>query len=209
MPVESPARAATTIFVYAGNSDAWVVPDFLPDRSTNRASSPGRAGLGVAIGEVERLQLTPPRPVVPKRGPDWRNWAEVRVRRFSEEPAAAALIRVNMRKVIARLPEVSPDSVPCVASLEGGELASYSLGQGADLLFGASLAPLSEELFQIGFHAGKRVDSATVIESHARLLASGANLVPNCSFEMGGEGPDQWIKPASGGPNRVTGRFQR
>jgi hypothetical protein len=46
--------------------------------------------LGVFIGEVERLQITPPRPIIPKRGPDWQIWAEVQVRRFSEEPATTA-----------------------------------------------------------------------------------------------------------------------
>jgi hypothetical protein len=207
VPVECPARSATTLFVYSGNLEAWAVPDFLPGRLADRAGNPGSGGLGVSVGEVERLQLRPARPPTPKSGPDWRNWAEVRVRRFTEEAGSTALVRVNLRKVLARLPSVSWDSAACVASSDGVEQPSYSLGRGADLLFSASLLPLTEELFQIGFRKGSQLDATAVIENYGRLLASSANLAANGSFENGSDGPDQWIKPANGGPHRVTAGF--
>src|SRR5208282_4068844 len=84
VPVECPAHAAATLFVYAGNAAAWAVPDFLPANYTDRAAGLDNIGLGVSLGGVERLQLKPARPVTPLTGPDWQNWAEVRVRRFSD-----------------------------------------------------------------------------------------------------------------------------
>jgi hypothetical protein len=48
VPVECPAHAATTLFVYAGNAGAWPVPDFLPPKSTDRVAGPAKAGLGVS-----------------------------------------------------------------------------------------------------------------------------------------------------------------
>ena len=149
-----PAHSATTLYVYAGNAEAWAIPDFLSGRLADRAANPGSGGLDVSVGEVERLQLRPARPPKPKPGPYWRNWAEVRVRRFTEEAGSTALVRVNLRKALARLSGVSADSVACVASSDGVELPSYSLGRGADLLFSASVLPLTEELFQVGFRKG-------------------------------------------------------
>ena len=207
VPVECPAHTATTLFVYAGNLVAWAVPDFLPGRLADRAANTGSGGLGVLVGQVERLQIRPARPPTPKSGPDWRNWAEVRVRRFTEEPGSTALVRVNLRKALARLPGVSWDSTARVASSDGVELPSYGLGRGADLLFSASLLPLTEELFQVGFRKGSQLDAAAVIESYGRLLASGANLAGNGSFESGSDGPDQWRKPANGGPHQITAGF--
>jgi hypothetical protein len=207
VPVECPAHSATTLFAYAGNLAAWAVPDFLPGRLADRAANPGSGGLGVSKGEVEQLHLRPARAPTPKSGPDWRNWAEVRVRRFTEEAGSMALVRVNLRQALARLPGVAWDSETCVASSDGVELPAYSAGRGADLLFSASLHPLSEELFQVGFRRGSHLNAAAVIESYGRLLASSANLAANGSFENGGDGPDQWLKPADGGPNRVTAGF--
>ena len=34
VPVECPAHTAATLFVYAGNPEAWAVPDFLPGSPT-------------------------------------------------------------------------------------------------------------------------------------------------------------------------------
>jgi hypothetical protein len=207
VPVECPARAATTLFVYAGNSAAWAVPDFLPDKSAGHAAGPGGGGLGVSVGEVERLQLRPASPVAPKPGADWRNRAEVRVRRFSEGAGSTALVRVNLRKALARLPGVSSDSAACVASSDGVELTSYRLARGADLLFSARLLPMSEELFQVGFRPTSQPGADAGLEDYGRLLASRANLAANGSFESGSDGPDQWLKPADGGPHRVTAGF--
>jgi hypothetical protein len=204
VPVECPAHSVTTLCVYAGNLDAWAVPDFLPGGLADRAANPSSGGLEVSVGEVERLQLKPARSLTPKPGEDWQNWAEVRVRRFSEEAGLTALVRVNLRMALARLPGVSWDSAACAASSDGDELPSYSLGRGADLLFSASLHPLSEELFQVGFRKGSQLDAVAVIENYGRLLASRANLAANGSFESGSDGPEQWIKPANGGPHRVA-----
>ncbi|MGA2660351.1 MAG: hypothetical protein ABSH34_22870, partial [Verrucomicrobiota bacterium] len=207
VPVECPAHTATTLFVYAGNSQAWAVPDFLPGKFADRSSSLGHSGLGVSAGEVERLHLRPAPPLTPKPGPDWRNWAEVRVRRFSQEPGSTALVRVNLRKALARLPNVSSDSAACVASSDGVELTSYGLGRGAVLLFSASLLPMTEELFQVGFRPESQLAPAAALENYGRLLASSANLAANGNFESGSDGPDQWLKPANGGPHRVTAGF--
>ena len=207
VPIECPAHAARTVFVYAGNLAAWAVPDFLAGRLADRAANPGSGGLGVSVGEVERLQLRPASAPTPKSGPDWRNRAEVRVRRFSEETSSTTLVRVNLRKALARLPGVAWDSAACVASSDGVELPAYSLGRGADLLFSAPLLPLSEELFLVGFRKGSQLDNAAVIENYGRLLGSSANLAGNGSFENGSEAPDQWQKPANGGPDRVRAGF--
>jgi hypothetical protein len=207
VPVECPAHTATTLFVYAGNPQAWALPDFLPGKFADRASGPGRAGLGVSAGEVQRLSLRPARPLTPKPGPDWRNWAELRVRRVSQEAGSTALVRVNLRKVLARLPNASSDSTACVASSDGVELTSYGLGRGAVLLFSANLHPMSEELFQVGFRPGSRLAPTAALDDYGRLLASSANLAANGSFESGSDGPDQWLKPANGGAHRVTAGF--
>jgi len=207
VPVECPAHTATTLFVYAGNSEAWAVPDFLPANSAEHAGGPGSAGLGVSVGGVERLEIRPAGPLTPNLGPDWRNWAEVRVRRFSEEAGSRALVRVNLSEVLARLPGVSRDSAARVASGDGAELTSYGLGRGAELLFSASLLPMTEELFQVGFRPGSQLEAAAALEDYGRLLASSANLAPNGSFESGSDGPDQWLKPANGGPHRVMAGF--
>jgi hypothetical protein len=200
VPIECPAHTATTLFVYAGNPEAWAVPDFLP----GKPAAPGNAGLSAFIGEVERLQLRPPRPLTPNLGPDWRNSAEVLVRRFGEGTGSTALVRVNLRKALACLPDVPQDAASRVVSAAGAELPSYRLGRGADLLFSASLLPMTEELFQVGFHPRPRIEAAAALEDYARLLGGGANMVPNGSFENGADAPDQWRKPPEGGPHRVT-----
>jgi len=207
VPVECTAHGATTVFVYAGNAEAWAVPDFLPGKLADRAANPGSGSLEVSVGGVEQLLLKPAGLFTPKSGPDWRNWAEVRVRCFTEKAGSTALVRVNLRKALTRLPGVSLDSAACVASSDGVELPSYSLGRGADLLFSGSLLPLTEKLFQVGFRKGSQLDTTAVIENYGRLLASSANLAGNGSFESGSDGPDQWNKPATGGPHQITVGF--
>jgi hypothetical protein len=207
VPVECPALAATTLFVYFGNPEAWAVPDFLPGKLADRVTNSSRADLHVSFAKAERLQLKPAQSLTRKTGPDWRNWAEVRVRRFNADASSPALVRVNLRKALARLPGVSWDSAACVASSKGGELTSYGLGSGADLLFSASPPPLTEELFQVGFRPGSQLDAAAALENYGRLLVSSANLAANGSFESGSDGPDRWLKPTSGGSHRVTAGF--
>lgn len=149
VPVECPAGSAATLLVYAGNAEAWAVPDFLPSKWVGRVLDPDRAGLGVTVGPVERFQIRPPSGLRIRQGRDWRNRAEVRVRHFDEQANSTALVRVNLRQALARLPGVGLDSEARVASSDGTDLASYMLGQGSVLLFPARLPPGSEELFQI------------------------------------------------------------
>ena len=208
VPIECPANSSTTLFVYAGNSEAWAVPDFLPGKLADRAAGSGSAGLSVSIGDVERLQLKPAPAITPKSGPDWRNWAEVRVRRFTEEAAGStAMVRVDLGKALARLPDVAWDTGARVASSDGVELTSYRLGQSAGLLFSASLLPLTEELFQIGFRSNSQPNATAALNGYGRLLAGGANLAPDGSFETSDDGPPQWLKPAEGGPCEVRAGF--
>ena len=205
VPIECGARAATTLYVYAGNTNAWPVPDFLPGKLADRASTAGRAALGVTIGEVERLQLRPARALAPMSGPAWRNRAEVRVRRF-DAAGSAALVRVNLRRALALLPNLPPNSTPCVASSEGVALTSYRLGRGGDLLFSANLPPMAEDLFQVGFQPAQSSDATSdaseELSNYRRLLVGSANLVAN-----GSDATDQWLKPPDGGPQQVTAGF--
>ncbi len=207
VPVECPARSTSSLFVYAGNVDAWTVPDFLPARLAERATNSPPASFDVSVGQVERLQIKPASALTPKSGRDSRNWAEVRVRHFGGEAQASALVRVNLRKALVCLPDVPLDSIAQVASSDGVELTSYNLGHSSDLLFSAKLGPLTEDLFQVGFSSPSRVDVGTGLESYARLLASGANLAANANFENGADSPEQWVKPAPGGPHQVGSGF--
>jgi Domain of unknown function (DUF4091) len=207
VPVECSAHAATNLFVYAGNSNAWAVPDFLPAKFVGRAAKPGSTGLGISVGEVERLQLSPARAVHAKSDPDWLNWAEVRVRCFNQEAGSTGLVRVNLRQALARLPNVPSDSMARIRSSDGEELPAFRLGQGADLLFAARMLPLTEELFQVGFRTSSRTDATKVRESYGRLLDNSANLVVNGSFENGSEELEQWLKPAEGGPHQLKAGF--
>ncbi len=207
IPVECGAHAATTLFVYAGNPQAWAVPDFLPIKFADRLGAQSNGGLAVSVGDIERLQLSPARKVKKKAGADWRNWVEVRARSFNERADSNTLIRVNLRKALARLPGLPGDSVARVASSQGRELNSFGLGHGRDLMFSAPLSPLSEELFQIGLRPGPPRDAAAVLEDYGRLMTNGANLVVNSSFEEAGNSADLWRKPAEGGPHQVTAGF--
>jgi hypothetical protein len=207
VPVECPAYAATTVFVYSGNTNALPVPDFLPAKFADRATNQVRAGLSWSVGEIDRVQLKLARGLTPKRGSDWRNWAEVRVRHFGDEAASTTLVRVNLRQALARLPDLSIDAAARVASADGREIPSFNLGLGADLLFSTRLAPLTEELFQVGFGSQAQASASTIIANYERLLAEGANLTPGGNFEQGVDGPDQWRKPEVGGAHGIKAGF--
>jgi len=207
LPAECAPGSSTTLFVYAGNEQAWAVPDFLASGSVNGGLPPGSAKLRVSVGDVERLHLTAAQAPRHKPGRDWRNWAEVRVRNFSEQPASSALVRVNLRMALSRLPGVPLDSPARVASGDGVELPAYVLGQGADLLFAAAVPPHAERLFQLGFCQGVKPAATAAHTDYERLLASSANLAPNGSFESGHDAPDLWLKPATGGARQLTAGF--
>jgi hypothetical protein len=206
VPIECAARAVTTIFVYAGNAQAWGEPDVLPAKFTDRAAIAADSDLGISIGAIERFELRPARAITPRTGRDWQNWAEVRVRCFGEV-GSNALVRVNLRQAYAALGGAIGWEAGSVAAYDGSELPIYSLGHGMDLLFSAPLSPRSEELFQIGIRPGLPTNGTTETASHQKLLASSANLVPNGSFEQGNEGPSDWVKPAAGGPHRIGAGF--
>ncbi len=207
IPVECPSVGTTNLFVYTGNPDAWPVPDFLPNKFIQRASDTNVARLHISIGELENLRLKPAPTLRPKTGRDWGNWAEVRVRNFGKEQADRALVRVNLREALARFPGIPAQAAPCVASSNGVEPPAYFLGSGADLLFSASLPPLSEQAFQVGFRESTKVDTTATLKNYEHLLVGSANLAPNGNFESGTVVPDQWVKPDSGGAHQVTARF--
>jgi len=205
VPVECAARAATTLFAYAGNAEAWAVPDFLTANAADRAGVGSNAELRISVGSVERLRLRSARPTAKTPDKGWRNWAEVRVRNFDENAVSTTLVRVNLRKALTELPDVPKDSTVRVLSSQGLEASSYRLGHGANLLFSAALAPTTEEFFQAGFSDDLKhgIDGLN-LDDYARLMASKANLVRNASFEDGADRPSPWHKPAEGGPHRVT-----
>ena len=207
VPVECTAGAATNIYVYAGNPKAWAVPDFLSGKAADTALSEPR-GLSFSVGLIERLDLKAASQIAPKRGPDWRNRAEVCARNPGPQPIGTALVRVNLRKAQVHFPGLSPKVAVKVASAEGVELPCYSLEGGPDLLFRASLDPWSEQLFQLGFRADSKQESTKTTDYEA-LLVSTVNLVANGSFEDGGGSQDLWVKPTLGGPHQVAAGFSK
>lgn len=212
VPVECGAESATTVFVYAGNPKAWPVPDFLPGKFVERVGGPASLSLSARVGKVERLELKPARPLTNKSGWDWKNYAEVRVRRFNEEAGSSTLVRVNLRKALALLPGVSWNCTARVAAGDGAEVTSYRLGSGLDLLFAAKLLPLSEELFLVGFSPVSKPDQnrsggneRSALLEYERLLASSANLLADGSFES--QGSDQWLRPINSGQRGIVAGF--
>ena len=205
LPVECPAGAAVTLFVYAANAEAWPVPDFLPARFSERAED-ARGKLSISVGQVQRLQLRPAAAITPRTGANWRDWAEVRVRSFEQE-LSRPLVRVNLREALALLPRTHLDPVPRVATRDGTEQNCFWLGNALDLLFSAELPPNSEELFQIGFAPTGVTNAIRGLDHYEPLLDSARNLVPNGNFEQGTDGPNGWIRPAEGGSHRVKAGF--
>jgi hypothetical protein len=200
-PVECAANNSTTVFVYAGNDQAWAVPDFL----AGTQAGGGNAKLRASPGPVEELKLeTAP---IRQAGRAGQNRADVRVRNFSEQPAASALVRVNLRTALARLPGVPLDAAARVTSAQGGELASYRMGQGADVLFAATLPARAEQWFAVEFVSGAKRAERAALEDYERLLASSANLAPNGSFENGSDAPEAWQKSVASGRRDVKFNF--
>jgi hypothetical protein len=219
IPAECAAQGAAIVYVYAGNDSAWAVPDFLAADFTGGARNPGQTSahddksiqtnslagaqepglkLRVTVGAVERLPVKVIQNARRKQGPEWQDWAEVQVRNLGETRIAPALVRVNLRMALARLPGIPSDAATRVAFGEGTELAAYRLGRGADLLFKTELDALTERTFQVGFSREATSGATAALKDYEQLLASDANLVPNGSFERGSDTPEFWSKPESG-----------
>ncbi|MGH7969323.1 MAG: hypothetical protein ACREIC_11410, partial [Limisphaerales bacterium] len=205
VPVECPPRAATTLFVYAGNSNAWAVPDFLPLKFADTAAARSGSDLEVAVGVLEHLQLAPARPVQPAAIAGRGEWAEVRARCFEDTVTTPSLVRVNLRRLSALFANVPRNSTAWVAASDGSELPACTLGAEADLLFGASLRPKAEERFLVTFRSAARSDANSTRRDYEKLLVSAANLVPNGSFEMGAPTPEGWLGPDGGSTHQVKG----
>ncbi|MBI5387515.1 MAG: DUF4091 domain-containing protein [Verrucomicrobia bacterium] len=167
----------------------------------------GKAALRVSVGAVERLRLKNLSVARIKPGPDFLNRAEAVARNFSEQAASPALVRVNLRYALARLPGVPSSAEPLALFGNGTETAAYRLGSGGDLLIASELPPRSEQRFHIGFRAAVKAGSTTALQDHERLLSSPANLVPNGSFERGANQPEGFIKPRVGPSSQVTVGF--
>jgi hypothetical protein len=135
------------------------------------------------------------------------NRAEVVARNFSEQAASPALVRVNLRYALARLPSVPGDAGARVLAGDGREVPSYRLGLGGDLLITSELAARSEQWFHIGFRAGAKFDLAAAQREFERLLGSPANLVSNGSFERGADAPEGFIKPQLAAASQVIAGF--
>ena len=164
----------------------------------------GRPSLRVVVGELERLNLERGDAEKIHFGPDWANRCEARVRNLAEQPAQAALVRLDLRPAFARLPGVPREGAVQVLLPGGRQPTVYQLGQSGDCLFTTDLPPRSERLFHVGFSASARSGAAPALADYERLLNSGANLVPNGSFEQGGGTPEFWLKPEGAGANGVT-----
>jgi hypothetical protein len=205
LPVDCQARSTSILFLYAGNAEAWPVPDFLPSQFAERAARPAKSGVGVSIGQSERLELRPAPAIASTAALAGSNWCEVRVRHFANS-TAMSLVRVNLRQALARLPGLSRNSAAQVFTSEGAELPCYRLGGGADLLFRARLEPTSEALFQIRLIDARHQNPKSTLADYEALLNSSANLVVDGSFENG-DRPTQWNKPGDGGPHQITAGF--
>jgi hypothetical protein len=207
VPIECPSHSFTNLLVYTGNPQAGAPVDFLPARLANRSPGSSRSNLSFMVGAIEQLQLKSAPALVPRTGADWRNWAEVRVFHFDDEPSSTALVRVNLRKIVTRLPDISFNPSVRAAASDGTELAAFNLGGGMDLLFSAMLPAKSEALFQVGLNSGPPRDPTIDLANYERLLSHPANRIANGNFELGDRTPDLWIKPAVGGPHQLAAGF--
>jgi hypothetical protein len=196
------ARTATIGTVLHGTGRAW-----FDDVEFSEAG--GKGALRATVGELERLQLRNEATAKIKAGPDYLNRAEVVARNFSEQAAAPALVRVNLRQALAKLPGLPPDAATRVMAGDGQEASAYRLGQGGDLLIATALAARSEQRFHIGFRPGMKSDPASAQVDYQRLLESPANLVTNGSFERGVESPENFVRPRVGDASRVTAGFSQ
>ncbi|MEI7732062.1 MAG: glycoside hydrolase domain-containing protein [Verrucomicrobiota bacterium] len=194
------ARSATIGTVLRGTGRAWF-------DDAEFIEGGGKSALRVLAGPVERLELKNEAVTKIKPGPDFLNRAEVVARNFSERTASPALVRVNLNYALARLPGVSHQAAIRVLAGHGGEVPSYRLGRGGDLLIATELAARSEQWFHVGFGPAARPEATSAQLDYQRLLDSPANLVTNGSFERGTDAPENFIKPKSGAASKVTAGF--
>ncbi len=204
VPIECAPHAAATVFVYAGNKQAWPLREFLPIRANSEITR-----LPASEGKVERLDLKKAPVPTSSPAPGLRAWADARVRNFDEKPIGSALVRINLNQALTRLPGVSLDSPARVFSVDGAVLPSFSLGSGADFLFSAQLPPRSEQWFRVGFQGSTRSETESVSNDYSRLVQSSVNLASNGSFKSGNTVPSLWQRPQSGGPDQVATRMVR
>ena len=131
----------------------------------------------------------------------------MRVRRFSEEAGSTALVRVNLRKALARLPNVPQDSAAlcCVQRWHGTDLLWLGAWRGPAV----QRTPASADRGTLPgwFPPGPPAEPPPLSRITGGSWPGSANLVANGSFESGSDGPDQWGKPPDGGPHRVTAGF--
>jgi Glycoside hydrolase 123, catalytic domain len=204
VPIECAPHATATVFVYADNSQAWPLREFLPIPAHSDI-----ARLPVSESPVEKLDLKQaPVPTSPP-SPGLRAWAEVRVRNPGEKPIGAALVRISLNQALTRLPGMPLDCAARAFSGGGAILPSFALGGGADFLFSAQLTPLSEQWFRLGFQDATPTETQSAPRACSRLLQSRANLVPDASFDPGKTVPGFWQRPQSGGPDQVAARMVR
>ena len=195
------AKSATLGTVLHGTGRAW-----FDDAEFVEAG--GKTALRASVGAVERLDLKAGAAMKLKAGPDFLNRAEVMARNFSEQALAHALVRVNLRYALARLPNVAHDAGVRVLDGEGQEAAAYRLGKGGDVLIESVLPGRTEAGFHVGFRPGKAEAVASEVE-YERLLSSPANLVPNGSFERGAGEPEGFLKPRVGAGSKVSAGFSQ
>ena len=194
------AKSATIGTVLHGTGRAWF-------DDAEFVESGGPVVVVVVPDKVERLQLKSDGVTKIKAGPDFLNRAEVVVRNFSEQAASPALVRVNLRYALARLPGVPRDAAVSVLAGDGRELPSYRSGRGGDLLIASEVAARSEQRLQVGFRPDVKADTNAAQLDYQRLLDSPANLVTNGSFERGDDAPENFIKPKLGPASPVTAGF--
>ena len=194
------ARTATIGTILHGTGRAW-----FDDAEFVETGDHGM--LRISVGAVERLQLRSEAVAKIKPGPDFLNRAEVVARNFGEQGASPALVRVNLRYALARLPGVPRDAAVRVVAGDGREMPSYRPGLGGDLLVASKLAARSEQWLHIGFRQAAKSDATTALLDYKRLLDSPANLAVNGSFEMGVDTPEHFTKPRPGAATKVTAGF--
>ncbi len=208
VPAACAANSSITIFVYAGNNEAWAVPDFFRGKSgSGNYESEITPHLRVSAGEVEQLQLRQDAPVGANAALDGLNRLEVRARNLTGQTVSESLVRVNVRSALIRLPDVPPGATARVGSNSGSAVPAYQPGQGTDLFFVAQMPPRSERLFHVSFSASRRTEPATALADYEQLLTGSPNLAPNGSFENGTDAPAAWQKPGATSARQVTARF--
>ncbi|MDD4268345.1 MAG: DUF4091 domain-containing protein [Pirellulales bacterium] len=179
LPAECPAAARATCYVYFDNPAAGRVPD----RWTERR------GLvtGIEVLPVERLELEElgGEAAWPAAAPIRR--AAVRVYNFGDQPAAGAMVSVDLG-MIRRRARDRLDERSIRVRLGGKEIPHARLGNA--LLFRGDLAARSAARHDIYF-AADAPPGATAAEQPGNL-AGLPNLVENGGFEQGEPLPGGW-----------------